>query len=173
MPQGSRKVQDTVEINDQSGKDDLKMKVNYKIGFELWGLVLFLIIMIPNIIWFAVPAPNDIMRADSITPTIDSLGSICQILFIIALCILKRKGIPQIQINPLIIMVIISVLLYFTGWIFYYTGVTNPLIILLLILPPCCAFILFEINRKNVIALIPTIGFTVCHIIFAVINFII
>lgn len=29
-------------------------------------------------------------------------------------------------------MVIASVILYFTGWIFYYIGVTNPLIILLL-----------------------------------------
>ncbi len=32
---------------------------NYKIGFDIWGLTLFLAIMLPNFIWFAVPAVND------------------------------------------------------------------------------------------------------------------
>ena len=139
----------------------------------MWGLLLFLIIMLPNFIWFAVPAPNDILRADSITPTVDAIGSFCQIFFIIALCILQRKSTPKIQVNPLIIMIMVSVLLYFTGWIFYYIGVTNPLIILLLTIPPCSAFIFLAIDKKNGIALIPAIGFTICHITYAIINYII
>ena len=144
---------------------------NYKFCFDIWGLVLFLIIMLPNFIWFAIPAPNDILRTDSVTPIVDA--SFCQIFFIIALCILQRKSTPKIQVNPLIIMVIASVLLYFTGWIFYYFGVTNPLIILLLTIPPCSAFIFLTIDRKNIIALIPAIAFTICHITYAIINFII
>ena len=39
----------------------------YRIGFDIWGALLFLIIMLPNTIWFAVPAPNDILRTDSVT----------------------------------------------------------------------------------------------------------
>lgn len=105
---------------------------NYKICFDIWGLVLFLVIMLPNFIWFAIPAPNDILRTDSVTPTVDAIGSFCQIFFIIALCVLQWKSTPKIQVNSLIIMVTASVLLYFTGWIFYYVGITNPLIILLL-----------------------------------------
>lgn len=146
---------------------------NYKFCFNIWGLVLFLIIMLPNFIWFAIPAPNDILRTDSVTPTVDAIGSFCQIFFIIALCILQRKSTPKIQVNPLIIMVIVSVLLYFTDWIFHYIGVTNPLIILLLTIPPCSAFIILAIDRKNGIALIPAICFTICHITYAVINYII
>ena len=136
---------------------------NYKLGVDIYSLLLFLIIMLPNFIWFALPAPNDILRTDSVTP----------IFFIIALCILQRKSTPKIQVNPLIIMVIASVLLYLTGWIFYYFGVTNPLIILLLTIPPCSAFIFLAIDRKNIIALIPAIAFTICHITYAIINFII
>lgn len=151
----------------------MKLKKNYKLRFDIWGLVLFLIIMLPNFIWFAIPAPNDILRTDSVTPTMDAIGSFCQIFFVIALCILERKNTPKIQVNPLIIMVIVSVLLYFTGWIFYYIGVTNPLIILLLTLPPCSAFIFLAIDRKNGIALIPAICFAICHITYAVINYII
>lgn len=149
------------------------MKKNYKFCFDICGLVLFLIIMLPNFIWFAIPAPNDILRTDSVTPAVDAVGSLCQMFCIAAICIIKRKSIPKIQVNSLIIMVIASVLLYFTGWIFYYIGVTNLLIILLLTIPPCAAFIFFAIDRKNVIALIPAIGFSICHITYAVVNYII
>lgn len=146
---------------------------NYKFCFNICSLLLFLIIMLPNFIWYAIPAPNDILRADSVTPIVDAIGSFCQIFFIIALCILQRKNTPKIQVNPLIIMIIVSVLLYYTSWIFYYIGVTNPLIILLLTIPPCSAFIFLAIDRKNGIALIPAICFTICHITYAVINYII
>ena len=61
-----------------------RMIKKYKIGFEFWGVLLFLIIMIPNFIWFAVPAPNDILRADSITKAVDTVGSVCQVLMITA-----------------------------------------------------------------------------------------
>ena len=38
----------------------------YKMGFDIWGLITFIIIiMIPNFIWFAVPAANDILRGES------------------------------------------------------------------------------------------------------------
>ena len=146
---------------------------NYKFCFDIWGLVLFLIIMLPNFIWFAIPAPNDILRTDSVTPIVDAIGSFCQIFFIITLCILRRKSTPKIQVNPLIIIVIASVILYFTGWIFYYIGATNPLIILLLTIPPCSAFIFLAIDRKNIIALIPAIAFTISHITYAINKFII
>lgn len=35
----------------------------YNFSFDVWGLAVFLIIMMPNCIWFAVPAPNDVLRA--------------------------------------------------------------------------------------------------------------
>ena len=62
----------------------------YRFGFDVWGLVLFFIIMIPNFIWFAVPAENDVLRTESITPVIDMIASIAQVTMIITLCIIKR-----------------------------------------------------------------------------------
>lgn len=35
---------------------------NYQLGFDPWGLALFLTIMLPNFVWFAFPAPNDMLR---------------------------------------------------------------------------------------------------------------
>ena len=49
------------------------MLKKYKLSFDIWGLLLFLIIMIPNFIWFLYPAPNDVLRADSVTGGIDRI----------------------------------------------------------------------------------------------------
>lgn len=69
----------------------------YKIGFDVWGALLFLIIMIPNFIWFSLPAPNDILRVDSVT-----------------------------KHSPLKFAAFISCLLYFASWIFYYNVKNQP-----------------------------------------------
>lgn len=54
----------------------------YKFGFNIYGLLLFLIIMILNFIWFAIPAPNDVLRAESVTEVIDIIASVCQVLML-------------------------------------------------------------------------------------------
>ena len=56
----------------------------FKFGFNIYGLLLFLIIMIPNFIWFAVPAPNDVLRTESVTEVIDTIASVCQVLMVIS-----------------------------------------------------------------------------------------
>ncbi len=145
----------------------------YKIGFDLWGLVLFIIIMIPNFIWFAIPAPNDILRAESVTEKIDIIASVCQVLMVIALCIFINQERKVLRINPLMIATVFCCILYFVGWIFYYNAVANSIIVLLLTVPPCLAFLLFAINRKNMIAVIPISIFTICHLIYGIVNFIV
>ena len=85
------------------------MLKKYKFGFDFWGLLLFLLIMIPNFIWFAVPAPNDVLRSDSVTPIVDGIGSICQVAFVAAICVLKRKDIKTVRVSKLIIFALILV----------------------------------------------------------------
>ena len=67
----------------------------------------------------------------------------------------------------------VCVVMYFLGWILYYAGNTNAWIILLLTIPPCAAFILFALDRKNLPAIVFAVGFTVCHLIYGIVNFII
>ena len=144
----------------------------YKFGFDYWGLLLFLVIMIPNFIWFGAPAPNDVLRSDSITPIVDVIGSICQVAFVAAICVLKRKDIKTVRVTKLIVSSMILVAAYYSGWILYYCGQTNPIVIVLLTIPPCLSFISYAVDRKNWIALIPTVIFTICHIIYGFANFI-
>ena len=63
---------------------------NYRFGFDIGGAVLLAAVMLPNIYWFTVTAPNDILRGASVTPTIDMIGSVFQLLMIGLLCILKN-----------------------------------------------------------------------------------
>ena len=94
----------------------------YKFGFNIYGLLLFLIIMIPNFIWFAVPAPNDVLRTESVTEVIDTIASVCQVLMVIALCIFVNIKNHKFHITPLIIFVIICCFIYFASWVSYYVG---------------------------------------------------
>lgn len=149
------------------------MLKNYKFQFDIWALLLFLMIMIPNFIWFAIPAPNDILRAKSLTETIDAVASVCQVLMIAALCIFKNRESRKLCASPFIVAAGICCLLYFSSWIVYYSGIVTAIVILGLTLPPCLAFLFYAIDRKNGLALIPISIFTVCHLIYGVANYII
>ncbi len=80
------------------------MLKRYKLSFEIWGLLLFLIVMIPNFIWFAIPAPNDILRAESITEMVDTVASVCQILMIVSICIFRNRERVKSCVYPLLLL---------------------------------------------------------------------
>lgn len=146
--------------------------IKYRFGFSVWGLALFLAVMLPNFIWFAVPAPNDILRNESSTPIVDTIGTVFQMLFVASLCVIIKKDAVKIKLSPLVISAIICVLLYFAAWVMYYNGITEPFVILSLTVFPCLAFIFFGLDRKNVFSVVFAVCFAVCHLIYAAVNFI-
>lgn len=146
---------------------------NYRIGFNVWGLVLFIAIMIPNFIWFAVPAPNDILRTESVTAALDTIASVCQVMMIAALCLVMNRDCKIIRLTPFVTAMLICCLFYFGAWVFYYSGITNSLVILVMCIAPCLAFLFFAVDRKNMIAAVPLMIFAICHLIYGIINFIV
>ena len=144
----------------------------YRFGFDVWGLILFLLVMLPNFIWFAVPAPNDVLRTDLVTPIVDAIASVCQVLTVACLCFIINKERVKLRFSPLVIAAIVCVVVYYIGWVLYFTGNANTWVVLLLTIPPCLAFILFAADRKNFPAVLFATLFAVCHLIFAIVNFI-
>lgn len=144
----------------------------YKFGFDIWGLILFLMIMAPNFIWFAVPAPNDVLRTESVTPIVDVIASVCQVLTVACLCFVINQERSKLRFSPLVIAEVACVVIYYLGWVSYYSGIVDAWVILLLTIPPCMAFILFAVDRKNLPAVMFATGFAVCHLIFAIVNYI-
>ena len=149
------------------------MLKKYKMGFDIWWLILFLVIMIPNFIWFAVPAPNDILRVESVTKVADVIGSVSQVLMVFALCVFIQRDRKKLNFTSLIIATIVCCLTYFLCWILYYMGMTGALVILGLTICPCLAFLCFAIDRKNIIAVLPISVFTICHFIYGLVNFVV
>jgi len=148
-------------------------KPNKKIKFDIWGLALFSIIMIPNLIWAAIPAPNDILRAESVTPIVDMFASVFQVILVAALCI-TMQGKQKTPVGKQFLLgIILAILVYFSGWVWYYKGTVNQVTILILCVAPCLAFIFFSVARKNKVALIAAILFMICHLIFSIGNFMI
>ena len=145
----------------------------YRFGFDIWGLLIFLLVMLPNFIWFAVPAPNDILRTESVTPVVDIIGSVFQVLTVACLCFVIHKERSEFRFSPLVVATTVCIATYYIGWLSYYAGITTPWVILLLTLPPCLAFILFAIDRKNLPAVVSAVGFTGCHLFFSIVNFVV
>ncbi len=149
------------------------MLKNYRLSFEIFGLFLFLIIMMPNFIYFVFSTPHDIFQVNSITKNIDKAAFVSQIFMIVSLCFLKNIKSKKIAFTPLIIIAVSFCLLYYASFSVYYAGIINGFLILGLTIPPCLAFLCFALDRKNYIALIFTLFFTICHLIYAIVNFII
>lgn len=145
----------------------------YRIGFDLGALLLFLAIMLPNFIWSAVPAPHDVLRGESATELLDTVAAVCQVLMVAALIFIVRPDREKLRPNALLGSSAACAALYYTGWGMYYLGWTSPPVILLLTLPPCLAFLLYAADRKNIPAMLPGIVFACCHLVYAVVNFMI
>ncbi len=142
----------------------------YKIGFEAGGLVLFAVIMLPNFLWFAVPAPNDVLRRESITPILDMAAQCFQVLLAAALCMVKNTQAKRPMSTKFKLAVALFVALYYIGWAMYYAGIANAVVILDLCIAPCMAFLVFSAARKNVPAFVFAAAFMVCHVVYGVVN---
>ena len=143
----------------------------YRIGFDFGGLLLFFAIMLPNLIWFAIPAPNDVLRRESVTTPLDAVASVCQMLMAAALIAVVNPSGKRLRLTALAGGAAVCGALYYCGWILYYLGKTAPPVILLLTVPPCLAFLLYAADRRNLPAIIPGAVFTCCHLAYAAINF--
>lgn len=146
--------------------------MKYKFKFEASGLLLFALIMLPNIIWFIIPAPNDVLRAESATQVLDMVASAFQVIAVACLALIKNNESKKLGFSRGIAMSCMFVLCYYALWILYYVGFTYALIMLGLAILPCAAFVSYAIDRKNYVALLPLAVFTVCHTIFAYVNFV-
>ena len=148
------------------------MKIrDYKFTFNISALILFAAILLPNIIWAFVPAGNDILRAKTKTQALDISATVFQVIMIASLCILSNKNAEKLRIFPFLIACGVSTVFYCICWTLYYCTVVHITVIIGLCVFPCISFALYEIDRKNYIALIPTAIFTILHFTSTAVNF--
>lgn len=110
----------------------------WKFALNPPGLLLFAALMLPNCIWFAVPAPDDVLRAPSVTPALDAITSAWQALAVALLVLLRRADRDTRGIGPVAWGCLAA---YLVCWLLYYRGCVHPALLpglCLLPVPRCC-----------------------------------
>lgn len=146
-------------------------KTKYRLGFDVSAVILFILILLPNIFWAFLPAPNDILKTESRAPLIDAFATTFQVLMLTVLISVKNINYKKVNYRPFIVLTVISGLLYYICWVLYYFNTVTNAVLIGLCVFPCCSFLFYALARKNYLALIPVSIFSVLHFISTVINF--
>lgn len=148
------------------------MLKKYKFGIDTWAIWIIAVIMLPNIIWALSDLPNDILKRETLTPVLDNIMTISQVMMILALCFIRNKETQNRPIKSSLPAISVAIcMLYYSAWIFYFCGSADDFILTALCVVPCVALILYCIFRKNAPALLFTALFSVFHILRTVLNF--
>lgn len=149
----------------------MKLK-DYKFGFDIWALGLFVLIMIPNIVWFCVPASDDVLRGESVNAALDTAATVFQVIAVAVFIFIINKNRKKLDpFSPFSFGAVLCLAVYIAAWICYFCGVANAFVIIFLAVLPCLSLGLFELERKCYPALLPTAVFAVLHIVSSCINF--
>lgn len=143
----------------------------YRFGFDAWGLLLFAFVMLPNILWFCIPAPNDVLRGESGTDALDTAATVFQAVAVALLVFAVRGGGKPRFVSPFTAGTFAFLSCYYAVWTAYYCGAGNTAVLLILAAAPCLSLMSFELERKNLPALFPTTVFAVLHLVSSCVNF--
>lgn len=139
---------------------------NYKLGMDFWALLLYLAIMLPNVIYLCLgnEDPGGGVRALEIVSIVFEILSVAAMLFVI-----RKERTKKGFFDSLYLTSALFLALYYVAWIFCFLNRLNLAVLLFLAVCPCAAMLLFELERRNVIALAATGLFTIFHVLAALI----
>lgn len=133
-------------------------------GFSWKGLLTFLLMMIPNLVYFLLPNPNVPGTGMSNHLILDILEHASQAIFLCLLLFLVSKQSSPL-VSPYTVCIAILLLAYYALWIFYFAGGNSLPPLLGMAVLPVAYFILAEIWLHNLPALVPTAVFGAVHIL--------
>lgn len=140
------------------------------IGFSWKGLIIFLLPMLPNLLFFIYKDPNGVPSVANKHIILDIIEHSSQALFIVLLIFFVNKKTTPLFCGYTFLMTIL--LISYCGlWVTYFTIGANYLMLILMAILPVIYFILAEIWLHNFIAIIPTVVFGIVHIIITYINY--
>lgn len=146
------------------------LRKRYRLGLDVMGLGLFVLIMLPNVIWMAVPPVPDPLSLPSVTPRLDLAASAAQALMVAALCLVKSRQTVPVP-RPAAAAIGLCCLGYYAAWGCYYGGVLHPALFLSMCVLPCLALLLYAAARRNWAAFVPGVVFSVLHGVYGICNF--
>ncbi len=140
----------------------MKFFKDYKWGIDLLGVLLFALVMLPNIVYWCIP---DFTGLDG-NQILAIIGYPFQALGLAAMIVLVRKEQKRFSFLSLAgLLTWFCLLLYYIAWVFYFCDFYNIAVVLFLTVAPCAALLSFQAERKNYIAMAPTGVFALVHLV--------
>jgi len=138
---------------------------NYAIQFSLMGLILYVLQLLPNIIWLLAPPANNVLTKNSSPyPIMNIMEQVFGIATVAILILIVNKT-GERNSNFFLGLAILFLAGYYVAWVFYYMGVVSPwlLIIGIAAMPPLY-FFFAGLWLENYVALVLCIIFGIVHI---------
>lgn len=137
--------------------------MNYIINFSLRGMLVFILVMLPNIYYFKhlkTEKPNPKLNHR----LLDILEHTTQMIFIFMLVFLVNKKYTPIN-SPLLLFMAILLVIYYVLWIFYARRINHIFLLEGLAIVPVIYFLTAQLWLMNYPAMVPTIIFGIIHVI--------
>lgn len=140
------------------------------IGFSWKGLIIFLLPMLPNVLFFVLKDQNGNMSAANNHFLLDIVEHGSQVIFAALLIFMvSRKDSPALC--GYTILMLILLLDYYGLWIGYFTIGADFIMLMAMAVLPVIYFILGEIWLHNIPAVIATTIFGIVHIIITYMDY--
>lgn len=137
----------------------------YRFGFCWQGFAVFVLVMLPNILWMVLPPQNDVLATGvSLLPTLDVLENVFRVLLFAALVFVVRK--PPVALRKTWLLVaVVCLVCYYVLWIFYFNGNGAFALLLAMAVFPSIVFVASTLWLQNGIALLCACSFGALHIV--------
>lgn len=140
------------------------------IGFSWKGLIIFLLPMLPNALFFIFKDQNGNMSAANNHFLLDIVEHGSQVIFAALLIFMVSRKDSPVLCGYTILMLIL-VLAYYGLWIGYFTIGADFIMLMAMAVLPVIYFILGEIWLHNIPAVIATALFGIVHIIITYMDY--
>lgn len=139
-------------------------------AFSVKGFIIFLLPMLPNFIFFALPNSNSSNATVNTHFALDIIEHGSQALFFMLLIFTLNKKVSPLLCKYTILMAVF-LLCYYGCWIVYFTRGANSILIMLMAIFPVIYFSLSIIWLNSVLAIAPLAIFAVSHILITYIDY--
>lgn len=144
---------------------------NYRIGFSVLGLAAVSLVMLPNLVFlFITPPINPLNHNEAGFWLWNLLENVGRFGMMITLCIIVNR-IPMRKKSLLDFSALISLMIYFVLWGFYFSGITNGMMLTGMALFPSIFFLLAAWKLRNALAFFFAALFALTHIMITASNF--
>ena len=149
----------------------VKLSKNYYIGFFALGLALFVLQELPYIIMPLIPLlSNPLMEMQDKSLILNAIEKILGVSCIVVMLFLVRSDAKWFSLDTAMekrffCIAVLAIILYFTGWIFYFSGFQSlSLIMLLLVAMPPIYYAFIGLWRKNYVLAVLSGMFLLAHL---------